>query len=144
VEHRIEFVVTIGGVEFYNDSKSTNIDSLKVALESFSAPVVLGAGGQGKGADYRVLRDLVRCHVKSLITLGSDAPAMEAAFGDLAPTERVSDMDEAVARAAAAAEPGDVVLLSPACASFDMYDNFEHRGKVFKECVNRYRERVLL
>ncbi|MBI5092343.1 MAG: UDP-N-acetylmuramoyl-L-alanine--D-glutamate ligase [Candidatus Hydrogenedentes bacterium] len=143
VEHRIEFVARIGGVDFYNDSKSTNIDSLKVALESFSAPVILIAGGEGKGADYRVLRDSFGRRVKALVTLGDDAPLLEAAFGDLAPTERAEDMDDAVLRAAAASVPGDVVLLSPACASFDMYESFEHRGKVFKESVIRYRERAL-
>jgi UDP-N-acetylmuramoylalanine--D-glutamate ligase len=135
VEHRLEPVATIGGVDFVNDSKSTNLDSLKVALESFEAPVVLVAGGQGKGADYRVLSALVRQRVRKLVTLGEDAPKLEQAFADLVPTERAADMDDAVGRAAAAARSGDTVLLSPACASFDMYDDFEHRGRVFKECV---------
>ncbi len=136
VEHRIEFVAEQDGVAFYNDSKSTNIDSLKVALESFDRPVVLVAGGRGKGADYRVLRPLVARHVKTLVTLGEDAPLLEEAFGDLAATRRASGMHEAVTAARDAAAPGDVVLLSPACASFDMFDNFEHRGRVFKACVH--------
>jgi UDP-N-acetylmuramoylalanine--D-glutamate ligase len=135
VEHRIEFVTNIDGVAFYNDSKSTNIDSLKVALESFESPVVLIAGGEGKGADYRVLRDLVARRVGSLVTLGEDAPKLEEAFGDLVATQRASDMADAVRRAASAAAGGGVVLLSPACASFDLFDNFEHRGRVFKACV---------
>ncbi|HQE84458.1 MAG TPA: UDP-N-acetylmuramoyl-L-alanine--D-glutamate ligase [Candidatus Hydrogenedentes bacterium] len=135
VEHRIEFVAERDGVSFYNDSKSTNIDSLKVALESFEQPVVLIAGGRGKGADYRVLRDLVGRHVRSLITLGEDAPLLEEAFGDMVATCRAADMADAVARARQAAFAGDAVLLSPACASFDMFDNFEHRGSVFKACV---------
>jgi len=135
VEHRIEFVTEEGGIAFYNDSKSTNIDSLKVALESFERPLVLVAGGRGKGADYRVLRPLVAQHVKVLITLGEDAPLLEAAFGDLVPARRATDMGEAVAAARNAAETGDIVLLSPACASFDMFDNFEQRGRVFKACV---------
>lgn len=138
VEHRIEHVARIGGADFYNDSKSTNVDSLKVALESFDAPIVLIAGGEGKGADYRVLRDLVQRHVKALVTLGQDAPLLEAAFGDLVNACRVEHMDAAVAAAAQVATPGDVVLLSPACASFDMFDNFEHRGRVFKESVAKY------
>jgi len=135
VEHRIEHVADIAGVPFYNDSKSTNLESLKAALESFDAPVVLIAGGRGKGADYRTLRRLVGARVKALIVLGEDAPRLEQAYGDLAPTQRAADMDDAVARAAACAQPGDVVLLSPACASFDMYRDFEERGQVFKKCV---------
>jgi len=137
VEHRIEHVLQFHGIDFYNDSKSTNIDSLKVALESFHRPIVLIAGGEGKGSDYRVLRDLVRERVRRIVTLGLDAPKLEHAFADLVATERADDMDDAVERAARAAVPGDVVLLSPACASFDMFDNFEHRGRVYRECVFR-------
>lgn len=135
VEHRIEFVTECRGVAFYNDSKSTNIDSLKVALESFRQPIVLIAGGQGKGSDYRVLAGLVRQHVKALVTIGQDAPLFEAAFGQLVPVSRAADMKDAVAKAREAAASGDAVLLSPACASFDMYENFEHRGRDFKACV---------
>jgi len=138
VEHRIEYVAEVDGVRFYNDSKSTNLDSLKVALESFNEPIVLIAGGRGKGSDYRVLRDLVRRRIKTMITLGEDAPLLEDAFSDLVATERASDMDDAVGRAARAAAAGDVVLLSPACASFDTYRDFEHRGQVFKESVGDY------
>ncbi len=135
VEHRIEFVTRVSGVDFYNDSKATNVDSLKVALESFSVPVVLIAGGEGKNTDYRVLRDLVRAKVRHMVLIGEDAPKIEAAFGDLVPVEQAAAMDDAVRRAAAAAMPGDAVLLSPACASFDMYTSFEHRGRVFKQAV---------
>jgi UDP-N-acetylmuramoylalanine--D-glutamate ligase len=138
VEHRIEYVTAADGVRFYNDSKSTNVDSLRVALESFEAPIVLIAGGEGKGADYGALRALVRKHVKHLVTIGQDAPLIEQAFGDLVDFHRAADMPEAVALAGAAARAGDVVLLSPACASFDMFDNFEHRGQVFKEAVREY------
>ena len=137
VEHRIEHVAEFQGIDFYNDSKSTNIDSLKVAIESFDRPVVLIAGGEGKGSDYRVLRDLVRERVRKIVTIGLDAPKLEEAFGDLVTTERAEDMADAVERAARTAVSGDVVLLSPACASFDMFDNFEHRGRVYKECVLR-------
>lgn len=137
VEHRIEHVGSMNGVEYYNDSKSTNIDSLKVALESFERPIVLIAGGQGKGSDYRVLRDLIRQHVRVLVTVGEDAEKLEAAFGDLVDTLRAADMDDAVERASRTAVAGEIVLLSPACASFDMFDSFEHRGRVFKECVLR-------
>ncbi len=138
VEHRIEFVTRVDGVDFYNDSKATNVDSLKVALESFPVPVVLIAGGEGKGSDYRVLRDLVRQHVRRLILIGDDAPKIEVAYGDLVAFECATDMRDAVQRAAAAAQRGDAVLLSPACASFDMYTSFEHRGRVFKDAVMDY------
>ena len=141
VEHRIEYVATIDGVVFFNDSKSTNVDSLKVALESFDAPVVLIAGGEGKGTDYRVLRELVGEKVNALVTLGEDAPQIEAAFSDLVPTQRAADMQDAVDRAgsiAAECAGSKTVLLSPACASFDMFENFEHRGRVFKDCVAHY------
>jgi UDP-N-acetylmuramoylalanine--D-glutamate ligase len=138
VEHRIEFVVRHAGVDWYNDSKSTNIDSLRVALDSFEEPIVLIAGGQGKGSDYRVLREVVAARVRRLVTIGEDAETLEAAFGDMVGFERATDMADAVSRAGAAAAAGNVVLLSPACASFDMFDNFEHRGRVFKECVGRY------
>jgi len=137
VEHRIEPVCDIGGVPWYNDSKSTNIDSLRVALESFDRPIVLIAGGRGKGSDYGVLRDTVRNSVKTLVVIGEDAPLLEAAFGDLAPTRRAGSMAEAVRVAHAEASPGDVVLLSPGCASFDWYANFEERGRDFKACVQR-------
>ncbi len=139
VEHRIEHVASRDGVDFYNDSKATNIDSLRVALASFDRPVVLIAGGQGKGASYDGLRPDVAGRVKRLITLGEDAHALEAALGEVTPAmERACDMADAVKRAVKAARPGDVVLLSPACASFDMFTDFEHRGRVFKTCVNEW------
>jgi len=135
VEHRIEFVRDLCGVAYYNDSKSTNIDSLRVALSSFERPIVLIAGGRGKGSDYRVLADLVRERVKHLITLGEDAPLLEDAFGSQVLCERAAGMADAVDRARCAANEGDVVLLSPGCASFDMYANYEQRGEDFKNCV---------
>jgi len=135
VEHRLEPVGSLDGVDFFNDSKSTNIDSLKVALESFERPVVLIAGGEGKGSDYRILRSLIGRRVRKMLTIGADAGALEAAFGDVVGVERASDMADAVRRAAGAAGAGDVVLLSPGCASFDMFENFEDRGRVFKAAV---------
>ena len=140
VEHRIEYVCDIAGVRFYNDSKSTNIDSLRAALDSFEAPVVLIAGGRGKGADYRTLRAAVQAHVKAMVLIGEDAPQLAEAFSDLVHTQRAGAMDDAVACAMAQARAGDVVLLSPACASFDMYRDFAHRGRVFKEAVTRHAE----
>ena len=140
VEHRIEFVLKIQDVDYYNDSKSTNMDSLRVALQSFSRPVVLIAGGRGKGGDYTELNALVKKHVKHLVLIGEDAPKMEAAFGTLTPATRSGSMMDAVRTAQSLAQAGDVILLSPACASFDMYDNFEARGRDFKECVLRLAE----
>ncbi len=137
VEHRIERVLEWKGVTYYNDSKATNIDSLRVALKSFEYPVILIAGGEGKGADYRVLVPLVREKVRLLLTIGKDAPLLEDAFAPVVPVRRAHTLEEAVRQAAAAAVPGDVVLLSPACASFDQFDNFEHRGRVFKAIVRR-------
>ena len=116
VEHRIEHVLAGDGVDWYNDSKSTNVDSLRVALESFNRPIVLIAGGQAKDSDYRVIRDLFAIHVKHMVAIGDDAPKFAEAYGDLAPWERGESMDDAVARARRAAASGDVVLLSPGCA----------------------------
>lgn len=135
VEHRIEFVRTIGGVAFYNDSKATNVDSVRIALQSFSEPVILIAGGRDKGASYMPLHPLAVSGVKAIILIGEAAEKIEKELGDAAPCERASSMEDAVKKARARAAEGDVVLLSPACASYDMFDNFEHRGRVFKECV---------
>ena len=108
---------------------------MRVALESYDRPIVLIAGGRGKGSDYRVLRDLMSKHVKTMITIGEDAPKLEEAFGDLVPCVRAHSMDEAARRAQERALRGDVVLLSPGCASFDWFSNFEDRGRVFKRAV---------
>jgi len=139
VAHRLEFIASLDGVCYYNDSKATNIDSLRVALEGFSQPVVLIAGGRGKGADYAPLREIVGSRVRGMVVIGEEASALRAAFSDLVPVSDAADMTDAVAQAADAAQTGDVVLLSPACASFDMFRNFEERGDCFRRCV---RERV--
>jgi UDP-N-acetylmuramoylalanine--D-glutamate ligase len=135
VEHRIEKVADIEGVAYYNDSKSTNLDSLKVALESFEGSLLLIAGGEGKGGGYSVLRDLIQERVKQVIAIGADAEVICRAWGAATKTAPAADMRSAVEAAHRDAEPGDVVLLSPACASFDMYQNFEERGADFKTCV---------
>jgi len=142
VEHRIEYVATVDGVDYFNDSKSTNIDSLRVALESFARPVVLIAGGRGKGSSYSVLGPLVQARVKAIITLGEDAARIEDELGPFAPTTRAADMEDAVARARARAAAGDALLLSPACASFDRYKSFEERGRHFKACVRAIASRA--
>ncbi len=138
VEHRLEFVTEIEGVKFYNDSKATSVDATLKALEAFAyedGKVVLILGGKGKKAPYAPLEALVRAKVRKLVLIGEDAETITNELGTSAPFERASDMKDAVARSYAAAEKGDVVLLAPACASFDMFDSFDHRGKVFKEEV---------
>ncbi|GAB4337606.1 MAG: UDP-N-acetylmuramoyl-L-alanine--D-glutamate ligase [Candidatus Abyssubacteria bacterium] len=137
VEHRLERVREVGGVLYVNDSKATNIDALEKSLESFDRPIVLIAGGRGKKSDYRVLRRLVEQKVREMILIGEDAPLMEEAFGDVVPTQRADTLPDAVKTAAAVARPGDCVLLAPACASFDMFQNYKHRGHVFKEAVQQ-------
>jgi len=139
VEHRLEFVTEIEGVKFYNDSKATSVDATLKALEAFAheaGKVVLILGGKGKKAPYAPLEPLIRAKVRKLVLIGEDAETIVNELGTSAPFERASDMKDAVARSYAAAEKGDVVLLAPACASFDMFESFEHRGKVFKEEVS--------
>jgi len=136
VEHRIEFVAEEEGVAVYNDSKSTNVDSLRVALESFpDRKIVLIAGGRGKGTGYTELRELVSRTVKFMVTIGEDAAQLEADLGAVVAHRRAENMQEAVDVALVQAERGNVVLLSPGCASFDWYRNYEERGKDFKDCV---------
>jgi UDP-N-acetylmuramoylalanine--D-glutamate ligase len=125
-------------VKFYNDSKATSVDATLKALEAFaqeSGKVVLILGGRGKKAPYAPLESLVREKVRKLVLIGEDADTIESELGKFASFERASDMKDAVARSFKAAEKGDVVLLAPACASFDMFESFEHRGKVFKDEV---------
>jgi UDP-N-acetylmuramoylalanine--D-glutamate ligase len=139
VEHRLEFVAEIEGVKFYNDSKATSVDATLKALEAFAeeeGKVVLILGGKGKKAPYAPLEPLVRAKVRKLVLIGEDAETIVKELGEFAPYERASDMKDAVARSFNAAEKGDIVLLAPACASFDMYESFEHRGKVFKDEVS--------
>lgn len=138
VEHRLEFVMEVKGVKFYNDSKATSVDATLKALEAFRddpGKVVLILGGRGKNAPYEPLSSLVRAKVRKLILIGEDADTIAQQLGTLAPQERAGDMRAAVKLAASSAQPGDTVLLAPACASFDMFDSFEHRGVVFKEEV---------
>ena len=132
VEHRLEPVREYRGVSYVNDSKATNVDSVWYALQSFTAPIVLLLGGRDKGNDYSRLLPLVREHVRMIVAIGESAGKVEDAFGGTVPVRVASSMKEAVGLSAAGAHPGDVVLLSPACASFDWFENYEHRGRVFK------------
>jgi UDP-N-acetylmuramoylalanine--D-glutamate ligase len=137
VEHRLERVRTLDGVEYINDSKSTTVEAGRWALERMEKPAVIIVGGSDKHMDYTPLRDLVRKKARVMVAMGAIREQFKATFGDVLPVEVVSGgFDEVVARARALAQPGECVLLSPMTASFDMFDNFEHRGKVFKEIVN--------
>jgi len=136
--HRLELVRERGGVEWVNDSKATNVDSTAVGLGAFPAgrpSVVLVMGGRGKGAPYAPLRELFPGRVRALLTVGEDAPAIERELGDLVPTERAGTLAGAVVRAAVVAQPGDAVLLSPACASFDQFRDYQERGDAFRRLV---------
>jgi UDP-N-acetylmuramoylalanine--D-glutamate ligase len=134
VEHRLEFVATIRGVDYYNDSKATNVDATIKALESFPANIHLILGGKDKGSDYTVLNDLLRQRVKRVYTIGAAAAKIESQIKN-AEVVHAETLENALRKASAAAQSGDVVLLAPACASFDQFKNYEHRGQVFKEIV---------
>jgi UDP-N-acetylmuramoylalanine--D-glutamate ligase len=134
VEHRLEFVATIRGVDYYNDSKATNVDATIKALESFPANIHLILGGKDKGSDYTVLNDLLQQRVKRVYTIGAAAGKIESQIKDVE-VVHAETLENALRRANAVAEAGDVVLLAPACASFDQFKNYEERGRVFKEIV---------
>ncbi len=145
VEHRLEFVTEVKEVRFYNDSKATSVDATVKALEAFkdeAGKIVLILGGRGKKAPYAPLASLVREKARKLILVGEDAEAIANELADYAPIERANDMKNAVALSFEAAEPGDIVLLAPACASFDMFESFEHRGRVFKDEVQSLGSKV--
>jgi UDP-N-acetylmuramoylalanine--D-glutamate ligase len=136
LEHRMEHVATIRGVEFINDSKATNVNSTWYALESMTKPTILVLGGVDKGNDYSLIADLVKEKVKAIICLGTDNRKIHEAFGNfVSPIVNTGSALEAVHAAFHFAEKGDVVLLSPACASFDLFKNYEDRGNQFKQAV---------
>jgi UDP-N-acetylmuramoylalanine--D-glutamate ligase len=136
LEHRLEIVGEVGGVLWINDSKATNLGSTLVALRSMDRPLVLLLGGRHKGEPYTALAGALRGRVRRVLAYGEAAPLIEADLSALVPLERMSvDFDTVVGRAAQVAQPGDAVLLSPACASFDMFRNYEERGRRFKELV---------
>jgi UDP-N-acetylmuramoylalanine--D-glutamate ligase len=134
VEHRLEFVASIRGVDYYNDSKATNVDATIKALESFPANIHLILGGKDKGSDYTVLNDLLRKRVKRVYTIGAAAAKIESQIQG-PEVVQAETLENAVRKASTSAEPGDVVLLAPACASFDQFKSYEHRGRVFKDLV---------
>ena len=135
LEHRLEFVREVGGVRFYNDSKGTNVGSVVKSLQSFSEPVILIAGGKDKNGDLSPLGELIQKRVKHLILIGEARERMNRELGRLTDTAIAKTMEEAVRLAHQKAKAGEVVLLSPACSSFDMFKDYKERGKVFKEAV---------
>jgi UDP-N-acetylmuramoylalanine--D-glutamate ligase len=140
VEHRIEFVESVGGVSFYNDSKATSVDAAVKAVQAVAdgtGKIVLILGGRGKNAPYAPLAKLIESHARALVLIGEDADIIEQELRGYAEIVRAASMDEAVVRALEASEAGDAVLLAPACASFDMFNSFEERGRVFKDAVRR-------
>ena len=134
VEHRLEFVATIRGVDYYNDSKATNVDATIKALESFPANIHLILGGKDKGSDYTVLNELLRQRVKRVYTIGAAAAKIESQIKG-PEIVHAETLENAIRKANATAQSGDIVLLAPACASFDQFKNYEHRGQMFKEIV---------
>ena len=135
VEHRLEYVATRNGVEYYNDSKATNVDATSKAVAAFSGGIHLILGGKHKGSPYTVLAPLLRERVSAVYTIGVAAPKIESDLRGVVSIHSCETLDNAVHVAAAAARPGDVVLLAPACSSFDQFENYEQRGRVFKQLV---------
>ena len=135
VEHRIEYVATISGVEYFNDSKATNVDATLKALDAFPGNVLVILGGKDKGSDYGILRQALRDHARMALLIGTAADKIEADLAGVIPMERAETLARAVEMASRHARPGDVVLLAPACASFDQFENYEQRGRVFKQLV---------
>jgi len=135
VEHRLERVRTLGGVEYYNDSKATNVDATLKALASFASGIHLILGGKDKNSDYTLLAPLVRERVAAVYTIGSAAEKIERELAGVVKMVSAGTLANAVSLSAADAKPGDTVLLAPACSSFDQFENYEHRGRVFKALV---------
>jgi UDP-N-acetylmuramoylalanine--D-glutamate ligase len=140
VEHRLEFVGIINGITFINDSKATTVESLAVALQSFDQPLILIAGGKDKGSDYKKLDNLLVKNVRSAVLIGSAREKIGEAWQDIIPLQTAATLDEAVELAFSNAQPGETVILSPACSSYDMFHDFEERGRKFKEIVFKLKE----
>jgi len=135
--HRMQRVAVVRGVSYYDDSKGTNVGATLAAVSGLSGPLVLIAGGDGKQQDFSPLVEALAGKTRAVVLLGKDASAIAAVLAARLPVQQVKDMEAAVQAAAQLAQPGDLVLLSPACSSLDMFDNFEHRGRVFAQAVRR-------
>jgi UDP-N-acetylmuramoylalanine--D-glutamate ligase len=142
VEHRLEFVAEIAGVRYYNDSKATNVDATLKALEAFPGRVLVILGGKDKGSDYAPLRKALQERATLALLIGSAAEKIAAQIAGSVAIDRAETLERAVGIAERLAKPGDIVLLAPACASFDQFENYEHRGRVFKELVNKLAQRA--
>lgn len=142
VEHRLEFVAEINGVSYFNDSKATNVDATLKALDAFPGNLLVILGGKDKGGNFKLLQDPLRKHAKVALLIGTAAEKIANEIAGVVPVESVDTMDRAVSRAAELAKPGDTVLLAPACASFDQFQNYEHRGRVFKQRVRLLQEEI--
>lgn len=138
VEHRLEYVATLNGVEFYNDSKATNVDATAKAIAAFPSGIHLILGGKDKNSDYTQLSELLRERVRAVYTIGSAAAKIESHLRGVVSLHSCETLDKAVSAAAAAARPGEIVLLAPACSSFDQFESYEHRGRVFKSLVKEW------
>lgn len=135
VEHRLEFVAEINGVSFYNDSKATNVDATVKALEAFPGPIFVILGGKDKGSPYAPLRNLLHERARAALLIGAAAEKIASEISGAVPVTQADTLERAVQLAFERANPGDVVLLAPACSSFDQFENYEHRGRVFKQLV---------
>ena len=140
VEHRLEYVATVNGVDYYNDSKATNVDATAKAIAAFSSGIHLILGGKDKGSDYTLLSSLLRTRVSAVYTIGAAAAKIESQLRGVISLHSCETLDKAVSAAASAAHPGDVVLLAPACSSYDQFENYEQRGRVFKQLVSERQE----
>ena len=141
VEHRLEFVANIGGVQFYNDSKATNVDAALKAIEAFAGPLVVILGGKDKGSPYSTLREPLRQRARAALLIGAATEKISSDLGDSVRVERAGTLERAVQMAVSLARTGDVVLLAPACSSFDQFKNYEDRGRAFKDLVTEFERR---
>jgi UDP-N-acetylmuramoylalanine--D-glutamate ligase len=137
VEHRLEFVAEIGGVGYFNDSKATNVDATLKALEAFSEPLFVILGGKDKGGDFALLREPLQRRARMALLIGAAAEKIASQLAGAVPLERAGTLENAVRLSFERAHPGEIVLLAPACASFDQFQNFEHRGRIFKQLVEQ-------
>jgi len=137
VEHRLEFVADVAGVQFYNDSKATNVDAALKAIEAFPGPLIVILGGKDKGSPYTPLKEPLRERARMAIVIGAAAEKIAADLGDAVTVENARTLDRAIQIASDRAQIGDVVLLAPACSSFDQFENYEQRGRAFKELVGK-------
>jgi UDP-N-acetylmuramoylalanine--D-glutamate ligase len=137
VEHRLEFVAEVAGVKFYNDSKATNVDAALKAIEAFPGPLIVILGGKDKGSPYTPLKEPLRERARMVLVIGAAAEKIASDLGDAVAVESAGTLDRAIRIASGRARPGDVVLLAPACSSFDQFENYEHRGRAFKELVGK-------